>query len=257
MHAVFCNDVCILVQLFALTTCYVQQFAQKVLDKNPPTFTENLKEPFAADDEVMEQFYKVVDAIEMLVPDDNPRPPYVTSAWVRETLEKNRLNSPRYKELIAQWWETHPEKKAELEAAIAAEESKLTEARSAHDGYLKQLSELESARNEEAIPYKASAEKIEGEIGEAKKELSETSFFKFSRKKEIRAQIESSRQALAKEEAAIKEICDRYESEISDAKKNAAAQESQQKSVEQTIASIKNQIEWPELDKDWLKEQKA
>ena len=65
---------------------------------------DNLGDPYAIDDEVMEQYYAVVDKVATLDTGQTVLPSRVSLATVKRTIELNRYSSPRYAQLVKEWW---------------------------------------------------------------------------------------------------------------------------------------------------------
>ena len=217
---------------------------------------DNLGDPYAIDDEVMEQYYAVVDKVATLDTGQTVLPSRVSLATVKRTIELNRYSSPRYAQLVKEWWGPRARQKEDLESARTTKKNELKGVQDTIKTLKQQQAALKKERDAETAPHQEALAAIEIDIKKAEEELSGLGFFKFSRKSELREQIASLQKALKKEQAAIDEIASRFEAKVDEIQPSIREQERSQKALENEIEMFTEQIVHPKFSKQFLDEHK-
>lgn len=217
---------------------------------------DNLGDPYAIDDEVMEQYYAVVDKVATLDTGQTVLPSRVSLATVKRTIELNRYSSPRYAQLVKEWWGPRAKQREELETARSAKKNELKGVQDAISSLKKQHNSLKTECDTETAPHHQAAKAIENDIATAQEELAGLGFFKFSRKSELREQIAASQKALKTEQAAIGEIEGRFEDKVNEIQSSIREQEHSQETIKKEIEMVTERIVHPKFSKQFLDEHK-
>lgn len=109
-------------------------------------------------------------------------------------------------EAIQRYWEHHADEKKELEEQQQKLKKEVEEHTAVFDRNQQLVDSADRKREQEIRPEKKKVTKIEEELAELKKQLSVQGLFQFTRKKELRAEIEGKEQELAAASKAFDEV---------------------------------------------------